>query len=304
MALVGDAPPGVEVLPEAVLSCILAHLDSPQDLARAEAVCCYWRRICLSSSLWLRLTARHAVGVPWDTQPILHKRLACAVFRPPDDASLIAEALAASSTDHAMESVQNTLSALTTNSDWDAPCYWSSTGSASADTSDWLLYRLCSKVCVVHAVQLQPYFAAFQAPLNGNPLRPLYSPQRCRVQLSPVEPLSPDGWADEVAVAAGCVWEHTSDAMPVANLNEMQTLTLPKPVLCFGGMLRIVLEGRVERQAADDLYYVCICRATALGVPLYGFRGGGTLGHKLLFDGLATSTDGLEDNLAGLDVDL
>ena len=282
------------------MAAVLARLDSPQDLASAEAVCCQWRRVCVDSALWLRLTARHSVGVPRNTQPLLHKRLAAAVFRPPDDASLIAEALAASSTDHAMEGVGNTLNALTVNPHWDSPCYWSSSGSASPDAADWLLYRLCSKVCVVHSIQLQPYFAEFQAPLNGDPLRPLYSPQRCRVQLSPADPLSPDGWADDVAVAAGVEWEHTSDAMPVANLNELQTFRLPKPVLCFGGMLRILLEGRVERQAADDLYYVCICRASALGVPLYGFRGGGDLGNRLVFDGIA-SIDGLDDTLAELD---
>jgi hypothetical protein len=224
---------------------------------------------------------------------LLQKHVARAVYCRPDEASLFAEALAASSTDHVYEGASNTLSALTVNTHqhghmWAQPCYWSSSGSHTPETRDWLLYRLCSRVCIVHAVQLQPYHADFQAPLHGDPTRPLYAPSRLRVQVNPMAALNADGWSDDVLIASDVVkeWAYTSDAFPVQPRNELQTFWLPKPVFCVGGMLRIVLEGRIEQQEADGEYYVCICRATALGQPLYGFRSAPAETEVLMYDGI------------------
>lgn len=38
--------------------------------------------------------------------------------------------------------------------------------------------------------------------------------------------------------------------------NALQSFKLPKPVVCLGGILRIELLGRVQKQAIDDLYYI------------------------------------------------
>lgn len=38
--------------------------------------------------------------------------------------------------------------------------------------------------------------------------------------------------------------------------NKLQTFKLPRPVLCIGGVVKIELLGRVQKQATDDRYYI------------------------------------------------
>ncbi|URD79346.1 F-box protein [Musa troglodytarum] len=50
--------------------------------------------------------------------------------------------------------------------------------------------------------------------------------------------------------------------------NVLQSFKLPHPVICIGGILRIELLGRVQKQAMDDLYYICVCHVQVIGRPL------------------------------------
>jgi hypothetical protein len=112
----------------------------------------------------------------------------------------------------------------------------------------------------VHAVQLRPFRAYFQ---YG---RPIYSPLRVRVLLGAL-----DEDAGGYGGAAADAWTHTSAAFDVAHADELQTLTLPRPVLCVGGVLRLQLCGRAQTQLSDERYYVCLAHVRARGTPLYGW---------------------------------
>jgi hypothetical protein len=38
--------------------------------------------------------------------------------------------------------------------------------------------------------------------------------------------------------------------------NVLQSFKLPHPVLCIGGVVKVELLGRVQKQAMDGLYYI------------------------------------------------
>jgi len=96
-------------------------------------------------------------------------------------------------------------------------------------------------------------------------------------------------------------WSYTSPEFPVAHANELQTFTLPQPVLCVGGALLVQLLGRVQLQQADARYYVCIAHTACRGTPLYGLR----LEHGVLEFGadLDGPTHSSEDDSSSSDGD-
>jgi hypothetical protein len=55
-------------------------------------------------------------------------------------------------------------------------------------------------------------------------------------------------------------------------VDSIQVFKLPRPVLCIGGVLQVELLSRVQTQAIDQLYYICICYVSALGRPLSNFK--------------------------------
>ncbi|GKU88267.1 hypothetical protein SLEP1_g2549 [Rubroshorea leprosula] len=50
--------------------------------------------------------------------------------------------------------------------------------------------------------------------------------------------------------------------------NNLQSFKLPEPVLCIGGILQIELQGRVQVQAEDGLFYIRVAHVQAVGHPL------------------------------------
>jgi len=108
--------------------------------------------------------------------------------------SLIADALAASSTDQPEEHVSNLLSPRShPRRRWEACSYWSSAGSADAASDERLSFRLAHPLCVATALVVRPFAAHFQ------PGRPVYAPRT--VQLASGRS---DCWSEEGVVGE---WE-------------------------------------------------------------------------------------------------
>ena len=290
-----EVPPSASALPDEVIARVLSLL-SLQDLASAEFVCAGWRRVAAESGAWWALVCRshpelapfgrdapvclHAGGSrAWRPTPTaLCKRLAALAASPPLRSTVIAEALAASSTDNAEEHVRNTLSRRTRNTVWQLPAYWSSSGTERQDADDWVQYRLASHVCVVTAVGLRPFRAFFQHHT------PIYSPLSARVMLGSLsEDAGGYGTSGDAPDGATFQVQYVSPEFPVAQVDELQTLTLPAPVVCMGGVLRVQLCGRAQTQAADNRFYVCLAHLNATGKPWYGFSPSEN-GRGLVFD--------------------
>jgi len=146
-----------------------------------------WRRAVLSThAATLGLPTDDAQATPASSSA-LWRDLARELAGPPDDASLLADALGASSTDQPGEGVANTLfprarprrrgraqgggdpgaAALT---------YWSSSGSPDAAHSrEWVAYRTVAPLCLVSALTVRPFRAWFQPGL------PVYAPVAVRL---------------------------------------------------------------------------------------------------------------------------
>lgn len=245
-------------------------------MVAAETACTLLRRVAAESAAHVRLLERlvetpsaplrspalcpGAAGGP--SPRALALRLAVLSQAPPSARSLLAEALHATSTDNPTEAVGNTLKSAAEVAALDAahrPSYWSSGGSATRDGEDCVTYRLAAEVCVVHAFALRPYQATWQLGL------PVYSPLRVVAHLESLDEEAGYGLRSGAR-------SYASPAFTVARDPSLQTFTLPRPVLCVGGVLRLQLCGRATAQHSDLRWYVCLAHARAIGTPLYGWR--------------------------------
>uniref|UniRef100_A0ACD5WR10 Uncharacterized protein n=1 Tax=Avena sativa TaxID=4498 RepID=A0ACD5WR10_AVESA len=149
------------------------------------------------------------------------------------------------------------------------PSYWSSGGQDEDSVPETLTYRLSSDICVVHEIRIQPFKAYFQIG------QPIYSPRMVRFRMGHCKlPLESESFVTDedenqaVIADENYVWTYTSPEFPVLQENSLQTFKLPRPVLCIGGVVKIELLGRVQRQASDDRYYICVCHAQVVGCSL------------------------------------
>lgn len=177
--------------------------------------------------------------------------------------SLVRNVLGASSTDHVEESALNLLIPEERVTFGMGVSYWSSKGSRSPDSIDWVAFRLAHPLCLLREVRLRPFKAWFQ------PGAPIYAPVAVRFrvggamlfdpvswQLGPawLPPASADEATDSGWDAAGWTW--TSPAFPVQQgVVGDQVFELPEPILCIGGLLVIELLGKTQQQAQDNLFY-------------------------------------------------
>jgi hypothetical protein len=227
----------------------------------------------------------------------------------PEACSLISSAVASTSTDHPQEGVESMLYPVVRTQR--LTCYWSSSGSASADSGEQVVFRLVHPLCLITAVQMRPFRAFFQA---GDPI---YAPQRVSVGMGGLPFaalwLGPAPAAEEARAKinsrnfprplahptlhlsaaeereAGGVaalppapppgnprrtwrdWMTLTQEFPVAQEDRVQTVQLPRRELCVGGYLHLNLLGRTQRQDADGMYYTCLGYVRVVGRPLYYF---------------------------------
>ncbi|KAL6638322.1 hypothetical protein ACP70R_025894 [Stipagrostis hirtigluma subsp. patula] len=276
-------------------SIIFTLLSHPADLARASAVSRSWRafvvanrfgkalclRACPDASTFTRI---HLVTTPApptatstacrinqdaaDAEHAVYLRLAHALLSPPNADICALRCVAASSTDNfPQETIDNTLEPF----DYIemTPYYWSSGGQSDPAVPESLVYMLQSHLCLIHEINIQPFKAFFQ---YGDPI---YSAQYVRFRMGyPKSPLrsqdlvSEENEAQQLAADQNYVWTYTSPEFPMLQENVLQSFKLPRPVLCIGGVVKIELLGRIQKQAMDGLYYICVAHVKILGNPL------------------------------------
>ncbi|XP_073111943.1 F-box protein At4g00755 [Elaeis guineensis] len=274
---------------------VFMFLDDPADIVRASAVSRSWRRfvivsgfsknlclrICPEASNFTRITevssSQKAVkvgpstAVEWESLEREHKvytYLSYCLVSPKGKRNCSIEAISASSTDnYPDESILNTLEP---REEVDArPSYWSSGGEADPGVPETLTYRLVSKLCIIDEIKVQPFQAFFQ--LDD----PIYSAKSVRFRMGHSR-LSQgtgtsvtEGYANSHGAANDNYnWTYVSPEFPMVQENVLQSFKLPRPVICIGGIVQIELLGRVQRQATDNLYYICVCHVQVIGRPL------------------------------------
>ncbi|XP_074571938.1 F-box protein At4g00755-like [Curcuma longa] len=280
----------LEWLSPDVSAAVLSRLDDPADLARVSAVSWSWRMFVVANGFGKRLCLRNYPDVPsfscifevstanktaqvgcsaaaeWESLEREHRvylYLSHCLGSSKCERNCISQAICASSTDnYPDESIANTLDPSEMIDR--RPSYWSSSGHRDPSMSESLTYKLVANLCIVDEIKIKPFRAYFQ---YGHPI---YSAKAVRFQMgcsisgSGISS-SPD---QQSAIVEQYHWRYTSPEFPMAQENVLQSFKLPKPTICLGGVLQIELLGGVQKQAMDDLYYICVCHVQVLGRPL------------------------------------
>ncbi|KAI7748179.1 hypothetical protein M8C21_010538, partial [Ambrosia artemisiifolia] len=261
---------------------ILTHLDDSADLIRASAVSRHWQNIVVSNGLSKQLCIKrfpqlasitrvdevsHDNSEPSHNSGEREHRAYASLFRALTafpQTSCIANPVSASSTDnYPEESIMNTLDPGDKSLRWTS--YWSSKGSDDSETPETLIYKLKANLCVITEINLHPFQAYFQLDF------PIYSSKYVRFRMG-----HPKSWKEldhDFMEAQECaddkfIWTYTSPIFPVARENGLQRFKLSEPAVCIGGFLQAELLGRVQEQAADGKYYICMAHVQAIGRQL------------------------------------
>ncbi|KAL7158636.1 hypothetical protein ABFS83_02G157400 [Erythranthe nasuta] len=269
---------------------IMSFLDDPADLVRASTVSHFWSQFVIANGLAIQMCFKkfpqlsnivavsdasesENISVDPTAQNILERNhkvyisLMHALTKSKVSAKdCIEDAVSASSTDnYPDESVVNTLTPR--DIFFRRPSYWSSKGQSSPEVPETLIYKLQDGIWVITEINIQPFEAFFQ------PGTPLYSSKFVRFRIGhtkngkeiegDIKNLPPYKRTDDLFV-----WTYTSPEFPMVQENRLQPFKLPEPVVCVGGYLEIELSGRVQRQEADGLFYICVCYVRVLGQPL------------------------------------
>lgn len=277
---------------------IFQLLDDPADLARVAAVSRSWRRfvavnkfskhlcrqICPEAASFTRavVVARLPPPPPHaacessqgaecrarDGEHAAYSYLAGALVSGKPATDLVMRCVGASSTDNFPdETIENTL--VPHDMVNFRPSYWSSGGEDDPDVPESLTYTLASDLCVIEEIRIRPFEATFQ---HGHPI---YSSKAVRIRLghSKLDPGRETFVSDEdenlTAIAdENYTWTYTSPEFPMLQENVLQTFKLPRPALCIGGIVKIELLGRIQKQFTDDKYYICVCHVQVTGRSL------------------------------------
>lgn len=247
---------------------ILECLDDSVDLIRVSAVSHYWQNFVISNGLSKQLCLKRFPELATITQDPRNADMAyAALFQALTkfpQSYCIADPVSASSTDnYPEESILNTLDPRVKIQHRDS--YWSSTGSDDQEKPEKLIYNLTANFCVISEIYLHPFQALFQVDF------PIYSSKFVRFKLG--HPKSKSEIEYDFMESQECaddkfVWTYTSPIFPMAQENRLQRFKLPEPVICIGGFLQIELVGRVQKQAADGKYYICVAHVQAIGRQL------------------------------------
>ncbi|OAY72622.1 F-box protein [Ananas comosus] len=130
------------------------------------------------------------------------------------------------------------------------------------------MYKLEYDLCVVDEIKIQPFKAYFQSGW------PIYSAKFVRFRMGSSKlPLAPENYVSDenegrLVADDNYIWTYSSPEFPMLQENILQSFKLPCPVLCIGGVLKIELLGRVQKQVIDDLYYICVPHVEVLGRAL------------------------------------
>ncbi|CAN6321736.1 unnamed protein product [Urochloa humidicola] len=276
-------------------STIFHLLDDPADLARAAAVSRAWRRFVIDNGFCKTLCQRICPEVATFTRAVVVTRSPPRASESSRDAEsrarerdhavysylggaltsaakpsvdCILRCIGASSTDNfPEETIDNTLEPR--DRVRHRASYWSSGGHDDPDAPESLTYRLNSDLCIIDEFKLQPFRAYFQ------PGGPIYSAKAVRIRLghSKLPPGAESFVTDENenlrAIAdENYMWMYTSPEFPMLQENVLQTFKLPRPVLCIGGVVKIELLGRIQKQATDQKFYICVSHAQVRGRSL------------------------------------
>ncbi|KAK2421011.1 F-box protein [Trifolium repens] len=272
---------------------VLSYLDDPCDLVRVSSVSRSWNRFVIENGLCKQLffemfpeISDVVDSVEVDNMMIEplssmldncanleylkreHKLYAVLAFElNPYVKNCISNAIAASSTNnYPEESIMNTLEPGDRTEN--RVSYWLSEGHSASIIPESLVYKLCSNICLITKIRVQPFQAYFQ---DGSPI---YSAEEIRFRIGHPRDLIDleTAIAHDMALSnmAGYTphfeWRYTSPYYPMLQENRLQEFKLPEPAWGIGGVLLVELQGRAQQQGL--YYYIGISHVQVIGLPV------------------------------------
>ncbi|XP_051124510.1 F-box protein At4g00755-like [Andrographis paniculata] len=159
---------------------------------------------------------------------------------------------ASSTRNYPKESVVNVL--LQSDSYNTKPSYWSSVGHAHPDICESILFKLDGSMRVITDINIRPYLEWLH---QGNFVHSARSVRfrmgyaRCPGYFA----MNANNFPLSHIVDEHFNWGYTSAEFPMEQIYGLQRFTLPEPVLCLGGFLKIELLGMVQQDPVDNMYY-------------------------------------------------
>ncbi len=163
-------------------------------------------------------------------------------------------------------------------------CYWSSTGSTSPDSNEYIMGMTQPVSSILVAFTITPYSPAWQ------PSAPTYAPASVSLQI--YLPSQGDG----------CAPYYQSPQYVCRNIFEDQLFLLPEPLLLPPSCrFKLLLMGKQQRQTIPgmDDYYTCLSHISILGIPLkkYAFTPVKPGGDDADLNGEISSRSNLPDDI-------
>jgi hypothetical protein len=165
------------------------------------------------------------------------------------------------------------------------PCYWGSADSPNKDSVDHITFRLNATFSLISSFSITAYQSFFQ------PNAPVFAPMRVALQFllpsknAPLEysygyvekresgsfPHKYHSGLDESALSENVYY--TTPFFEMQNNALEQSFQLPFPVFSVGGVIRVLLEGKHQRQPIEgnEDFYCCISNVDIRGITFPDF---------------------------------
>ncbi|XP_045815766.1 F-box protein At4g00755-like isoform X3 [Trifolium pratense] len=234
---------------------VFSCLDDPGDLVRVSAVCSSWEHFVIENGLCKQLCLKMIPEVSgvvpsieyymiepdsdkrkhyytkWDCLKRNHKLYAHLAFGfTPMKKNCI---------EHFIKGIANTLEPRDETE--------------NGPPHETLVYRLCSNLCLVTEINVQPFQAYYDSGL------PMYTTKAIRIRLGyrrrGEEIGSMTAVDDSLTFCRKYEWRYTSPIFPMSQENKLQTFKLPEPVLCIGGAVLVELFVRRQQENVDNFLY-------------------------------------------------
>eukprot|EP00759_Apiculatamorpha_spiralis_P049031 PhF_6_TR44168/c0_g1_i4/m.67649 len=257
---------------------IVEYLDTATTIQTLPLVSRGLYQIYSSNVIWNTLASRQIFLDPLrpfatPLPQIIPQLLKEIKKKPPS--SVLAKALATTSTDHASQSLVRTL-------DVNPLAFWSSTANESPQDAESVVYRVSGELgSLIKSVEVQFYQELRQSKF------PKYTTAQLRIRCGVVNqhildtaplPLKNDYEITEETDGQWFQWHYTSEWSPCTHSVSKQTYTLPLHIPAQ--VLRIDFTGmRTKQSDADDLFYVCLNKVVARGVEMSATSVGGSGGR-------------------------
>jgi len=246
-------------IPEVVLLKIFSFLSST-ELNKVAHICKSWNTVSRDSKLWKRLvqleltqnsnsnTIRsiiaHGLQPVNDNYKLFFQQLMLTSTTVPE---IFIKGLSASSTDYSFQGIDNT---TLDSRDYEllfAVLYlWSSKGSKTTDTDEWLLYKFKKPFSIITKIRVVAHKASDQ---TGEPI---FAPRRVQFFI---------GFGPNEFHFKSVIYDYPLDDAPIK-------FEIGLPNIVIGSFLKIQFYGKRTLQASDNLYYLTIKNVCTLGYSL------------------------------------